>query len=218
MTPSVETTPATSAPRRSARRSLHGLAAVLLLAGCTGLPAPETVSQNIYVLDSQPVLKSAPVRRNLVLAVSTPRSRPGFDSPQIAYVQQPHELNYFVTSRWVAPPARMLEPLLLQSLGQTEGFRAVVPAAGAVPADVMLDVELIRLQHDFRTRPSQVRLALRAQLIDVRGKRVLAVKQLDETENAATDDAYGGVAAANRLVQRVLGQLADFCVSESVVP
>jgi cholesterol transport system auxiliary component len=201
----------------SPRRAPYGLAAVLLLAGCTGLPAPETVSPNIYVLEAQPAIKVAPARRNLVLAISTPRARPGFDTAQIAYVKQAHELNYFVTSRWAAPPARMLEPLLLQALGQTESFRAVVPTAGAVAADVVLDVELVKLQHNFQTRPSQAQLTLRAQLIDVHGKRALAVKQFDETENAASDDAYGGVTAANRLVQRVLGQLADFCISESAV-
>ncbi|MCK7466913.1 MAG: PqiC family protein [Desulfosudis oleivorans] len=151
--------------------------------------------------------RSSPCRseRNLVLAISTPRSRPGFDTAEIAHVQRPHELNYFVTSRWAAAPARMLEPLLLQALGQTEGFRAVVPAAGAVPADVVLDIELIHLRHNFEMKPSRVQLSLRAQLIDVRGKRVLAVKQFDEAENAGSDDPYGGVTAANRLVRRVLG-------------
>lgn len=218
MTPSMETISSVKkAPWRIPHRTLQGLVSVLLLTGCTALSTPEVVSQNIYVLEAQPAIKAVPVRRNMVLAVSAPRSRPGFDSPQIAYVQQPHELNYFVTSRWAAAPARMLEPLLLQTLGQTESFQAVVPTAGTVAADVVLDVELVKLQHDFQTRPSQVQLVLRAQLIDVRGKRVLAVKQFDETENAASDDAYGGVTAANRLVQRVLGRLADFCISESVV-
>jgi cholesterol transport system auxiliary component len=176
------------------------------------------VSQNVYVLEAQPAIKSAPVRRNLVLAISTPRSRPGFDTAQIAYMKQPHELNYFVTSRWAAPPARMLEPLLLQALGQTESFRAVVPTAGAVPADVVLDIELIHLRHNFEMKPSRVQRALRAPLIDVRGKRVLAVKQFDEAENAGSDDPYGGVTAANRLVQRVLDQVAGFCISESAIP
>ena len=218
MTPSMETISSVkNAPRRIPHRTLQGLVSVLLLTGCTALSTPEVVSQNIYLLEAQPAIQPAPVRRNLVLAISTPRARPGFDTPQIAYVQKPHELNYFVTSRWAAAPARMLEPLLLQALGQAESFRAVVPAAGAVPADVILDVELIRLQHNFQSRPSHVQLALRAQLIDVRGNRVLAVKHFDETVNAASDDAYGGVTAANRLVQRVLGQLADFCISESVV-
>ena len=111
----------------------------------------------------------------------------------------------------------MLEPLLLQALEQTGGFRAVVQAAGAVPADVILDIELIRLQHNFDTRPSRVQLALRAQLIDVRGKRVLAARLFDESEKAGSDDVYGGVSAANRLVQRVLEQLSGFAVSESAL-
>jgi cholesterol transport system auxiliary component len=135
----------------------------------------------------------------------------------MAYVRQPHELNYFVTSRWADTPARMLGPLLVQTMEQTGGFRAVVQTPGAVPADVRLDTELIRLWHDFATRPSRVQLTLRAQLIDVRGQKVLAVKQFDDVENAASDDAYSGVAATNRLLQRTLDRLADFCVNESVI-
>ena len=111
----------------------------------------------------------------------------------------------------------MLEPLLVQAMEQTGSFRAVVRRPGAVPADIRLDTELIRLQQDFVTRPSRVQLTLRAQLIDVRGQKVLAVKQFDEVENAASDNAYGGVTAANRAVQRMLDQLADFCVNESVI-
>jgi len=207
----------TNTPRRTSPWVFHALASVLLLAGCTSLSAPQVTSENIYVLEAQRATKPAQVKRNLVLAISEPRTRPGFDTPQIAYVQQQHELNYFVTSRWADTPARMLEPLLVQAMEQTGSFRAVVQSPGAVPADVRLDTELIRLQHDFVTRPSRVQLMLRAQLIDVRGQRVLAVKQFDEVENATSDNAYGGVTAANRAVQRMLDQLADFCVNESVI-
>lgn len=196
-------------------RTLLVLTSALLLAACSGLSAPQVASQNIYVLEAGPAVQAAPVKRDLVLAVSVPRTRPGFDTPQMAYVQQPHELNYFATSRWADTPARMLEPLLTQAIVQTESFRAVVQASSTIPADVRLDTELVRLQQDFKTRPSRVQLTLRAQLIDVRGKRLLAAQQFDEVENAASDDANGGVAAANRLVQRVLGELAEFCVNAS---
>ncbi|OGS93526.1 MAG: hypothetical protein A3K04_03830 [Gallionellales bacterium RBG_16_56_9] len=145
-----------------------------------------------------------------------PRARPGFDTPQMVYLRQPNELDYFVTNRWADTPSRMLGPLLAQALEQTGSFRAIVQTPGVVPADIRLDTELIRLQHDFGTQPSRVQLTLRAQLIDVGGKRVLAVKLFDEAENATSDDAYGGVIAANRVLQRVLGQLADFCINESV--
>lgn len=207
----------TNAHWRTPSRIFQVLTSALLLAGCTGFSAPQVASQTTYVLEAQRATKPASLKRNLVLAISEPQTRPGFDTSQMAYVQKPHELDYFVTSRWADTPARMLEPLLVQAMEQTGSFRAVVQVPGAVPADIRLDTELIRLQHDFVTRPSRVQLTLRAQLIDVRGQRVLAVKQFDESENAASDNAYGGVTAANRVLQRVLDQLADFSVSGSVI-
>jgi cholesterol transport system auxiliary component len=134
----------------------------------------------------------------------------------MAYLRQPHELDYFSFNRWADTPSRMLGPLLAQAVEQTGSFRAIVQTPGVVPSDIRLDTELIRLQQDFGTQPSRIQLTLRAQLIDVVGKRVIAVKTFDETENAASDDAYGGVIAANRAVKRVLSQLADFCVNESI--
>jgi len=217
MTLSLRTMTVTNAYWQIAWRTFQALTSVLLLVGCTAFPTPQVASQTTYVLEAQLATKPAPLKRNLVLAVSEPQTRPGFDTPQMAYVQQPHELNYFVTSRWADTPARMLEPLLIQAMEQADSFRAVVQRPGAVPADIRLDTELIRLQQDFVTRPSRVQLTLRAQLIDVRGQKVLAVKQFDESENAASDNAYGGVTAANRAVQRMLDQLADFCVNESVI-
>ena len=190
----------------------------MLLAGCTQLYAPQVEPSHIYVLDAQASVKTVQVKRDLVLAVSMPRARPGFDTSQIAYLHQPHELDYFVVNRWADTPARMLEPLLLQALEQTRSFRAIVRAPGAIPANIRLDTELIRLQQDFGTQPSKVQITLRAQLIDMTDQRVLAVKLFDETENAVSDNAYGGVITANHLLQRVLDQLSDFCINESVKP
>ncbi|MEO6976703.1 MAG: ABC-type transport auxiliary lipoprotein family protein [Gallionella sp.] len=197
--------------RRISCQALQALVPILLLAACSTLSAPQGASPNIYMLEAGPAIPAAQVKRDLVLAVSVPRALPGFDTPQMAYVQKPYELNYFVSSRWADTPAKMLEPLIAQAMRQTQSFRAVVQTSDAIPADVRLDVELVRLQQDFTTRPSRVRLTLRAQLIDVHDKRLLAVQQFDEYENATSKDAYGGVTAANRLLRRVLVKLAEFC-------
>ena len=82
-------------------------------------------------------------------------------------------------------------------------------------ADLRLDTELISLQHDFTTQPSRVELALRAQLYDVKAKRVLAVREFDAAESASGENAYGGVIAANRALARVLAQVTEFCADES---
>ena len=200
---------------RTCPRLFRTLACAALLAGCSALPPPSMESPNIYVLEAAPIGKALRARRDLVLTVSTPRAAPGFDTPQIVYVRQPHELSYFVANRWATPPARMLGPAFVRALEQAGSFNAVMPTAGPVAADLRLDTELVRLQQDFAARPSRVQLTLRAQLFDLRAKRVIASKLFDETENAPSDDAYGGVTAANRALQRVLEQLADFCAAES---
>lgn len=190
-------------------------ALALLMAGCAALQPPRMESPALYLLDAQPAASAQRPQRNLVLAVDPPSARPGFDTPQIAYVRQAHKLDYYVKNRWADAPSRMLAPLLVQALEQSGSFRAVLRTTNPIPADLRLDTELISLQQDFTTQPSRVELRLRAQLYDLKSRQVLAVREFDAAENAASEDAYGGVIAANRALARVLGQLTDFCVTES---
>lgn len=188
------------------------LFATLLLAGCAGLHAPAAQDVDLYLLDAHAVSKALPEQRNLVLAVGMPHAQPGFDTPRIAYVQRAHELDYYALSRWAAPPAHMLAPLLVQTLEQSGGFRAVVQAPGAAMADLRLDTELLRLQQDFDIKPSREQVVLRVQLIELHSGRILASRVFAESEPAPSEDAYGGVIAANRALQRILEQLPEFCV------
>lgn len=187
------------------------LPAALTLAGCTALKPPKLDSTRLYTLDAKADIPAAHPASKQVLAVSMPTARPGFDTPQIAYQRQPLELEYFVTQRWADTPARMLRPLLAQAL--EPGFQAVVQTPGPVTPQLRLDTEIVRLQQDFTAKPSRVQITLRAQLTDVQNRRVIAVKVFDEAEDAASEDAYGGVVATNRALQRALTQLAEFCFS-----
>ena len=195
------------------KRVLAPLATVALLSACAALPPPEAMST--YVLDARlsPAIRKA--GGNAVIAVGIPRARPGFDTALMAYVRRPHELEYFTKNRWADTPARMLAPLLVQALDQFGGFRAVVHAPGTISADLRIEVEIVQLLQDFETRPSRIRFTLRAQLIEVGSRRVLATQEFDEVESAPSDDAYGGVIAANRALERLLGQLADFCSGQA---
>lgn len=184
-----------------------------LLAGCSAFPAQQAVNMHRYLLDAKPAVDSAPHKNNQAIEISLPTAWPGFDSPQMVYLQKPLELEYFASHRWVDTPAHMIKPLLAQALAQR--FGTVITTPGTLGARFRLDTELVRLQQNFTNKPSRIQLTLKARLIDVKDKRVIAEKLFDESENAESDDAYGGAVAANRALQRVLDQLAEFCIYAS---
>lgn len=182
----------------------------LVLAGCSTLRPTEAEPVRTYLLEAQfdrtEQVKPIP----LVLAVSPPRAAPGYDTERMAFVRQPHRLEYFAKNRWAETPAKMLGPLLVRALEQRTGFKAVTPAGGMVKGDLRLDTEITLLQQEFTPSPSRLHMKLRVQLVEQASYRVLATQVFDAVEAAPADDPYGGVVAANRMLPRLLGQIADF--------
>jgi cholesterol transport system auxiliary component len=191
------------------------LAAATLLAACTPLKLPQPESQSTFLLDAQPTAAQQTTRHDLALAVGETRAWPAFDGSAMAYTKRVNEIEYFARNRWAEPPARMITPLVAQALERSGGFRAVVRTRSPATADLRLDTDLERLVQDFRAQPSRIELVLHAQLIDLRNGRVLAAQDFALTENAPSDDPYGGVVAANRALARLLGELATFCAAHA---
>lgn len=197
---------------------LRGVAAALVvttLSACSLLTPKATAPPSFYALDfvapatapSAPAVTPAGL---LTLIVNPVRAASGFDSQRIIYLREPHKMEYFARSEWVDTPARMLGPLLVSALSQNGGFQAVVMASGSASADLRLDTEIVRLQQEFFSNPSQVRLTLRAYLVDEKTRRVVAWQEFDQRVDATADNAQAGVVAANRAVHAVVNELAQF--------
>ena len=192
--------------------------ALLSLCACGSLGSSATAPTSYYTLSkagpiTQPVATvSAPLSsRTPALVINPPHAAAGFDSPRIIYLSQPLKLEYFANSEWVDPPARMIGPLLLAATERSTAFRAVVLTPGAGSGDLRLDTLIVRLQHEFQTQPSQVRFTLRATLVDDKTRQVLAWREFEAVVPASSEDAYGGVLAANQAVKQVLDELTAFC-------
>ena len=200
-------------------RLYAGALSLMALGACSLLQQAATPSPTFYSLDRTP--GRAPVAAPIsapTLIISPPHAAAGYDSKRIIYVREPHKLEYFAHSEWVDPPARMLAPLLVAAVENNGAFRAVVLTPSTATADLRLDTEIIRLQQDFRTRPSTVRFTLRATLIDQNTRRVEAWREFDNSVPAGSEDPYGGVVAANRAVRITLENLADFCAEAARTP
>ncbi|HEU4385028.1 MAG TPA: ABC-type transport auxiliary lipoprotein family protein [Anaeromyxobacteraceae bacterium] len=196
----------------AAHRSLHRLAlaaAPAVLAACVSVGAQKPEAVELYALDVD-FGPPAAAGTGPALAVPAPRAAPGFDSARLVYLRRPLELRHYARADWAEPPARMIGLLLVRALERTGRFQAVVAAPGGVAAGLRLETEVVRLQQEFTESPSRVRFTLRAQLADLGAGKVLGTRELEAVEPAPSEDAYGGVQAANRAVRRVLMEAASW--------
>jgi cholesterol transport system auxiliary component len=199
--------------QRNFYRSLWQKFGFLLLLTAASVPATADTFKRTYLLDV-PLPTIAPVNQTgKMLLVSMPKAAPGFNTPAQVYIRTPYQLEYYGKSQWVDTPARMLLPLLVLHLEATGQFKAVLSAmTSTFASELRLDTEIVRLQQEFLTYPSQVRIVLRAQLLDMEARQVLATRVFETTENARGENAEGGMLATNRAVARLLKKLTAFIV------
>jgi len=184
------------------------------VAGVLAIFAPGCSSITQYTLDT-PVTATRPATRvnPNVLVVATPAAAPPFASQDIIYTGNNAQRLAYDDSRWQAPPPQMLASLVAQTLAASGAFQGVrlAPAAG----NLRLSIDIIQLQHELTTRPGQVRLTLRAKLIDIPTEHVLGTQLFEALAAAPSADAAGAAQAANRAVARILPQLRQFAVSHA---
>lgn len=199
--------------RRQLGRACVLLGLCLVLPACSLLASKPQASMSSYALDSGAALAptgTATAAATRVLLVEQPSAAAGYDSKHMVYLRQPLSPEWFTQSSWVDTPARMLAPLMVQTLQGSGVFKAVVLAPSAARADLRLDTEIVRLQQSFLQVPSSVRFTLQVTLSDNRTHEVLAWRVLDVVQAASSEDAAGGSAAASAAVNVALQQLAGF--------
>lgn len=191
-------------------RLIHVACAVLVVTA-TGCLSPLTDSPEIHTYqlgfeglssEVRPEQMSGPV-----LLVSPPQSEPGFETQRMVYLKRPYELEYFSFNQWADTPVRMFAPLLVHALNQSGAWRAVIPLPSEIPGDYRIVIYGFRLQQEFLQQPSRVRIKVRLQLVDLKESKIIGTRAFETLENALSDNAYGGVLAANRAVASMLDQI-----------
>jgi len=199
------------------RPSITALVLLIVLAGC-GIVRESPDLIRSYLLEipggdsGGRVQRSSEIGSLPSLLLGVPEPAPGFESSRMAYVQVPHELNYFAMSQWVESPAGMLTPLLVQSLENSGMWRSVTPMPTSIRADYRLDLTQVVLVQEFLQQPSHVRLEWRGQLVDLKDWRVLGSRKFVREEEAVSEDAYGGVLAAQEALRHLLLDFHEWLV------
>lgn len=204
-----------AAPPTTTGRRAGLLAAATLacgLAGCSVLPQRQSPHALTSYRITLPAARSeaGAVPACPAVRVATPSAAAGFGGPAMRYSTSTDTVASFAFHRWAAPPARMLQPLLVQSLSDSGLFQAVVAPDSPASASLQLDTQLVALLQRVTGTRSQVQLVVRASLSNLRTHRQLSAHRfvIDAPAEAAT--APAGVRATNAAVQRLHRELTGW--------
>lgn len=193
---------------------LLGISLSLGVSSCS-LFSSGSVQKDNFKLEAVSTRQFAKGHSAKSIVVSQPSAAAGYEDTSMQYMQQNYKIGTFAKNEWLAPPAEMLQPLLVQSLKNTGYFRAVTPAPFAGITNLRLDTQLVKLQQNFVTKPSHIEFVIQATLVNAHKSTLIASQRFTAQVNAPADNPYGGVIAANIACQQLMEQIAAFTVRAS---
>lgn len=186
------------------------VAACLAVTGCALLSTPAEVPVEKAVLTEVPQHPPQRTSRGDTVLVVTPKTMPLYDTTQMAYRTEPHQVAFFSQREWGQTPSQMLYPLVVRTLENTHAFRAVLTEPYAARYSYALRAEILELIQDFEPDSASLVLSLRFQLTDYAGKRVVLTKEVSVREPMRERNSNAGVVAANNATAEALEQMAGY--------
>lgn len=201
-----------------ARVGLILLAASTLLSGCLNLgDASKTPAVVYYVLnDAVPAAPTAsaavsPITAGPILRVLDTTTGNFYDTDQLVFSRSADTRGLYQFARWTERPGKRFADLMRSRLDRQGGWN--VSVGGYVHADWLLDTELIEFYHDAVSEPGQVRLVLRADVIDIKQRKLLGHRVFEQQVPLASYDAAAAAQASSLAVGHMLDDLSVWLAS-----
>lgn len=176
----------------------------------------KTPNKTTYTLEPGLFRSTYQARSKQTLLVSAPTASPGYETKKMLYNKKPFEISAYAKNQWAGPPAKMLQPLLIQRIRDTGYFYAVVAPPLSANKNWLLKTNLLELRQDFTRSPSCIHMAIQADIIDKSNNDVIDSKVFTTSIITTKNTPYGGVIAANEATRYLLDDIAQFCVNAMV--
>lgn len=191
-------------------KSALSLAALaLLLGGCVNIGEKSDGAAMVYYVlsDPTPAASPAPVRADApTLLVLDTTAGSFYDTDQLVFSRSAGTRGQYQFARWTERPGKRFADLMRARL-DGQGTWRVSDAGGYVRGDRLLDTVLVEFYHDAASNPGQIRLVLRAELLDLKQRKLLGRREFEQQVPLASYDAKAAAAASNVAVGRVLDDL-----------
>ena len=198
------------------KTSLLVLAALsLTLAGCLNMGGKNDGPAVVYYVlnDTAAAADAAPLRAGAPILLVLDTTTGGFyDTDQIIFSRSPGTRGQYQFARWTERPGKRFADLMRVRLDRLGSYH-VAAAGGYVRGDVLLDTELVEFYHDAASQPGQVRLLLRAELVDLKRRTLLGRRVFEQQVPLVTYDAAGAAQASNLAVSQALDELTAWLAS-----
>ena len=192
------------------KTGLSLMALVLALGGCVNFGQSANAPGVVYYVlnDAEPAAAPTPAPADApTLRVLDTTTGGFYDSDQLVFSRTAGTRGQYQFARWTERPGRRFAELLRTRLDRLGRYR-VAPAGGVVRGDLMLDTRLVEFYHDATSEPGQVRLELRAELVDLKQRRLLGRHTFEQKVPLTTYNAAGAAQASNLAVSRVLDDVS----------
>jgi ABC-type uncharacterized transport system auxiliary subunit len=196
------------------RRRLLLAAAPWVLAGCSLGSSPR---RDFYLLrdaNAQAPAPAGPAIDKVLLIASG--AMPGlYDSDRMVFSADGRSRSYFQFGYWSERPAQSLLLLAEARLVNAQRFRAVASSTSGVRGDLLLSLRLEELYLDASIDPGQVRLAVSAELLDWRERKLLSRRSFRQSVEVSPRDAPDLALAGSQAVGRLLDELVAWLVAST---
>lgn len=194
------------------------IAALALLAGCVGIP--EVPPREFYVLrDLGAAGVAKPVATGTrVLLLSPAFASPFYETQSLVFSRAQDQRGYYQFAAWTERPGRALSELLERRLEAGGSFRTVATTTAGVKGDIVLHCRLEEFYHDVAEKPPIVRVELTAVLVDPATRTLIARRRFVQTAPDAGENAQAAVAAFNRAVTALLGEMSSWVEGAAARP
>lgn len=189
------------------------LVLALMLSGCSGLGKNTPAVVNYVLEDISVASQTAPPSDTRSLLVLDTTASAYYDNENLVYSRAAGTRGQYQYARWTERPGKRFSDLLQARLAAQSGFSSVSVAGGQVRGDLLLDTELSEFYHDAESSPGSVRVLLRAELIDLKNRKLLSRKWFERRVPVGSYDAAGAAKGFNQATSGVLDDMVAWLIA-----
>lgn len=199
-----------------------GAAAVLLAlasSGCSifGADLPARIWYELTDLHADATVASEARGSSLVLLISPVSESSFYDGTAIAFSRQSGGRAYYQYAAWTERPVKRLAQMLEHRLTARHAFGTVAQATAGVRGDLLLNLRLEEIYLDAAQPPGSARVAVTAELLDWRARKVIARQRFERVATVDSEGPSRAAAGFNSAITGVLDELSAWLAERAGV-